>query len=229
MFACTTKMTQEAQYPHGHHPSVLRSHRWRTVSNSAAYLLPHIKPTHKILDVGCGPGTISCDFANQVPQGSVTGIDSAESIVSDAKRLAQEQGIRNVSFKTGNVFSLPFEDDEFDIVHAHQVLQHVADPAAALREMKRVAKQGTGIVAVRDMSHFLHYPEVKELKVFTELFWEVARRNHAVPGFGCMLKRFTREAGFKSEDVTITAGTWCFCTKEDLEWWCGRSMIVVRL
>ena len=52
-----------AQYTHGHHESVLRSHRWRTAENSAAYLLPHLGPARTLLDVGCGPGTITADLA----------------------------------------------------------------------------------------------------------------------------------------------------------------------
>ena len=42
-------------YTHGHHESVLRSHRWRTAENSAAYLLPYLAPGQSLLDIGCGP------------------------------------------------------------------------------------------------------------------------------------------------------------------------------
>ena len=56
-------------YTHGHHESVLRSHRWRTLENSAAYLLPHLSPDFQVLDVGCGPGTITADLASRVTPG----------------------------------------------------------------------------------------------------------------------------------------------------------------
>src|SRR5690348_13442980 len=52
-----------ATYTHGHHESVLRSHRWRTAENSAAYLLPHLSSGATVLDIGCGPGTITADLA----------------------------------------------------------------------------------------------------------------------------------------------------------------------
>ena len=64
-------------YLHGHHDSVLRSHRWRTAENSAGYLLPRLAPGARVLDVGCGPGTITADLAARVPSGEVVGIDAA--------------------------------------------------------------------------------------------------------------------------------------------------------
>lgn len=141
---------KEAIYTHGHSEAVLRSHTWRTAVNSAAYLLPHLKPNMHILDVGCGPGTISADLATYVPQGHITALDSAPDVVEKARACAAERGVQNISFATGDIHALPFPDATFDVTHAHQVLQHIADPIQALREMRRVTKVG-GIVAVRDV------------------------------------------------------------------------------
>src|ERR1700677_2184185 len=69
---------QAHRYTHGHHESVLRSHTWRTAENSAAYLLPWLRPGLDLLDVGCGPGTITVDLARQVAPGQVVGLDIAE-------------------------------------------------------------------------------------------------------------------------------------------------------
>ena len=90
-----------------------------------------------ILDVGCGPGFITIDLARLVPQSHVTGIEYAPDPLEQARSLASAQKITNVSFQTGDIRSLEFPDDTFDIVHAHQVLQHVADPVRAFREMRR--------------------------------------------------------------------------------------------
>ena len=68
-------------YLHGHHDSVLRSHRWRTAENSAGYLLPHLAPGARVLDVGCGPGTITVDLAARVPDGEVLGLDAAADVL----------------------------------------------------------------------------------------------------------------------------------------------------
>src|SRR6185369_9342143 len=74
-------------YTHGHHESVLRSHRWRTATNSAAHLLPHLAPGQSLLDVGCGPGTITVDLAARVAPGRVTAVELTE----DALRLARAE------------------------------------------------------------------------------------------------------------------------------------------
>ncbi|MFL6178238.1 MAG: methyltransferase domain-containing protein, partial [Actinomycetes bacterium] len=142
-------MTRE-RYTHGHHESVLRSHTWRTIANSAAYLEPHLDVGLRILDVGCGPGTITAEFADRVgPDGSVVGIDASPDIVALATRTQPRD---NVTFSVGDVYALAADDNSFDIVHAHQVMQHLADPVAALREMRRVCRPG-GIVAARDADY----------------------------------------------------------------------------
>ena len=75
-------------YTHGHHDSVLRSHRWRTAENSAVYLLPFLRPGMSLLDVGCGPGSLTIDLAVRVSPGPVLGLDLAEAVLD---RLLQDQ------------------------------------------------------------------------------------------------------------------------------------------
>ena len=70
-----------AVYTHGHHESVLRSHRWRTAENSAGYLLPRLKSGDRLLDVGCGPGTITADLATHITPGRVTALETTEAAV----------------------------------------------------------------------------------------------------------------------------------------------------
>ena len=148
------------RYTHGHHESVLRSHNWRTAENSAAYLLPLLEPGTALLDIGCGPGTITADLAQRVAPGPVTAVDASARVLAVARAEADRRGLANVSFAEADVQRLDFADDSFDVVHAHQVLQHVADPVQALREMRRVCRPG-GHVAVRDSDYrgFVWYPQ----------------------------------------------------------------------
>src|SRR5579875_3486177 len=137
-------MTSPNTYTHGHHESVLRSHQWRTAENSAAYLLPHLAPGTSVLDVGCGPGTITVDLARLVAPAPVVGLDRSAEALAAAASLDDH----GVAFVAGELTGLPFDDDTFDVVHAHQVLQHVEDPVAALAEMARVCRPD-GLVAAR--------------------------------------------------------------------------------
>src|SRR3712207_983976 len=140
---------ERAIYTHGHHESVLRSHTWRTAANSAAYLLPHLRPGMSLLDVGCGPGTITADLAELAAPGKVVGTDTSEAVGARAREAAAPRNLPGRPFGTGGVSNLPFPPGSFDVVHAHQVLQHVADPVGALAAMRGVCGPG-GVVAARD-------------------------------------------------------------------------------
>ena len=123
----------QAVYTHGHHESVLRAHRRRTAKDSAGYLLPHLRPGMSVLDVGCGPGTITVDLAALVAPGPVTAVELTDAALDLARAEAHARNQSNISFVTSDVCALDFPDNTFDVVHAHQVLQHVADPVQALR------------------------------------------------------------------------------------------------
>lgn len=210
----------EAVYTHGHHESVLRSHRWRTAENSAAYLLPHLRPGMSVLDVGCGPGTITVDLATRVAPGRVTAVEVTAEALALARAEAAAAGCQTVDFAVSDVHALDFADDTFDVVHAHQVLQHVTDPVRALREMRRVCRPG-GIIAARDSDYaaFCWFPAIPELDEWLALYRSVARSNGGEPDAGRRLLSWAHAAGF--EEVTATSSTWCFATPDDRAWWGG--------
>ncbi|RRO13175.1 methyltransferase domain-containing protein [Saccharopolyspora rhizosphaerae] len=211
-------MGAQDTYTHGHHESVLRSHRWRTAENSAGYLLGDLRPGVQVLDVGCGPGTITLDFAERVAPGRVLGIDNVEDPLEISRAGAAERGLDNVEFEVADVYRLPYADDSFDVVHAHQVLQHLTDPVAALREMRRVCRP-SGVVAARDADYggMRWSPDNPGLDRWLELYRSVARRNDAEPDAGKHLKTWALQAGFTN--VECTASAWCFATPEERTWW----------
>lgn len=218
----TRPETPQNTYTHGHHESVLRSHRSRTAQNSAAYLLPRVVAGQSLLDVGCGPGTITADLAERVAPGTVTAVEVSAEVVAMAEEEVARRGIDNVRFAVSDVHALDFPDDSFDVVHAHQVLQHVADPVLALKEMRRVCKPG-GVVAARDGDYggFRWFPEVPELDEWLRLYQALATSNGGHPDAGRRLRGWALEAGFPEESVTSSASSWVFAEEAERRWWAG--------
>jgi SAM-dependent methyltransferase len=209
-------VSEPIRYTHGHHESVLRSHRWRTAANSAAYLLGRLGPGLSMLDVGCGPGTITVDFAHLVAPGTVVGVDRSEAALAAA--AAQPTDGLSVRFEEADVYALPYDSGTFDVVHAHQVLQHLEDPVAALREMARVCRP-EGTVAVRDGDYasMSWFPATPEIERWLDLYRRTARANGGEPDAGRCLLAWARAAGLREIESSATA--WCFATPEDRHWW----------
>ena len=175
-----------------------------------------------ILDIGCGPGTITADFASLVPQGRVTGMESVPGVLDQARSTATERGIHNIEFVVGDIHALEYPDNSFDVVHVHQVLQHISDPVKALSEMRRVTKPG-GIVAARetDFAVMTWYPENEGLSDWLHLYIRVARSNGGEPSAGRRLVAWARLAGYDRAGITSTASAWCYSTPEERAWWGG--------
>lgn len=208
------------RYLHGHHESVLRSHRWRTAENSARYLIPSLRPGATVLDVGCGPGTITVGLARFVGAGRVVGIDTAPEVLVEARSGAAALGLDNVAFDVGDVCHLAFGDGAFDVIHAHQVLQHVVNPVAALIEMKRVCRPG-GVVAARDGDYgaMFWFPQEPELEEWRTLYQHVARAVGGEPDAGRRMLSWARAAGLT--DISVSTSSWCYAAPDERSWWGG--------
>lgn len=236
------------RYSHGHHRSVLRSHGTRTAADSAGYLLPHLRAGMTVLDVGCGPGTITLDLAELVaPGGRVVGIDAAPAAVAAARESAaarhgstagqygsagaphgsaadgraRREDHAHTSFAVADVYALPYDDATYDVVHAHQLLQHLGDPVAALREMARVTRPG-GLLAARDADYaaMTWHPASAGMTHWLSTYRELARANGAEPDAGRRLRAWAHAAGLR--EVTATASAWSYGTPEETSWWAGR-------
>ncbi|KAG8529534.1 uncharacterized protein KY384_006171 [Bacidia gigantensis] len=203
-----------------HQEESVSSHRRRTAANSLGYLLSSIKPDMQILDVGCGPGSLTVDLAALVPKGKATGIEISDDIIKQANALAQERKLDNVVFEKGDIKSLKYSDNTFDVVHGHQVLQHLADPVSALREMRRVTKPG-GMVALREgeISGQIFFPAIAGIAETSDLTFKVMQSQGANPGGGRQLLSYALKAGFDMSAVAVSSSTYCFATPEDRNWW----------
>lgn len=195
----------------------LRSHSSRTAENSATYLLPHLRPGQRLLDLGCGPGTITADLALIVSPGRVVAIDADPGVLEQAKSFCSQAGVQ-VEFHCATGENLPFGDGEFDVVHAHQVLQHVGDPIAVLREMRWITAPG-GLVAARDGDYagFQWFPQLPELDAWSTLYHRLATLNGGEPDAGRRLLSWSQAAGFTQ--IAAGASLWTFTTPSERAWW----------
>jgi SAM-dependent methyltransferase len=201
-------------YTHGHHEAVLRGHRWRTAENSAGYLLPHLRPGLDVLDVGCGPGTITADLAERVAPGRVLGVDTSAEVLEQAR----DPGVRGVEFAVGNAYDLGVADASFDVVH---------DPVAAGAEAARVLRPD-GMLAVRDSDYaaFFWAPANPHLDRWLELYHELTARNRAEADAGRYLPAWVRAGGFT--DLTVSSSNWTFADAASRAWWGGQWADRVR-
>lgn len=206
-----------AVYSHGHHSSVVAAHAARTVANSAAYLSPLVEPGMRILDVGCGPGSISIDLARRVgDRGRVVGIDMSAEVVETARAAAAQAGVSNVEFLVRDAYDPPGE--RYDVVHAHQVLQHLGDPVAALAAWRAAGD----LVAARDVvySATVIHPLTPPLARWRELVVALQAANGGDGDAGARLKAWARAAGFASVETDVE--TWCFESPAGRAFWGGQ-------
>jgi SAM-dependent methyltransferase len=205
-------------YTHGHAPAVVRQHAQRTAEEAAAFLLPELRPGMRLLDVGCGPGSITRGLAARLPAGEVVGLDFSRETLTEARRDAEVRGLANLRYEEGSVYALPFPDASFDVAYAHQVLQHLRERGAALGEMLRVVRPG-GLVAVRDVDWgtVAYWPRDPWIDRFVQVHQGAWYQNGGEPQMGRQLRALFNGAGVA--DLTITATVWCYATPaETTEW-----------
>ena len=204
-----TRETSTPNYSMGYEEAMERMVRGRTAPTHAAYLLPHLNPGLRMLDIGCGPGTISVGLASAVAPGEFIGVDMEESQVKLATAAASNGGNSNARFQVADALDLPFPEDYFDVVHMHTVLIHVPDTMGLLAEVKRVLKPG-GILGARDLIEEYSFldPDIGNLRRLFRLFAEVLVANGGHPQIGKSLRAILSEAGFVDIDSTGSFDTW---------------------
>lgn len=221
-------------YRMGYSKATTSSHASRTIHSDASFAIPHLKSHHKLLDVGCGPGTITIGFASLVDPsagGHVTGVDIGLPVIQSAQHIAESKGLSSVAtFQQGDVLAgLPFPDDSFDVVYTSQTLSHLAPipeaPVKALREIRRVLKPG-GVLAARDAAAIMFHPFREELQ---RCFLDRMFRVTGTP-CGAYMQRYLRMAGWDMEiprKLQVGGGTTIVAGKEKCLWW--RDTIGGRL
>ena len=166
-----------------HRPNFSR----RTAASHAAFLLPHLQPGMRILDLGCGPGSISVGLGDDV-----IGVDL-------------EPGPASIPLAQGDATRLPFRDASFDAVFSCAVMQHLPDPLTALKEARRVCRPGAVIgLADADWGGALVHPPDPLIERGREI--QAQLRGDASPYVGRRLRELLHQAGFARAQSTARGG-----------------------
>jgi ubiquinone/menaquinone biosynthesis C-methylase UbiE len=191
-------------YTPGYSGPTLRLMLQRTAAEHAAFFTPFLRRGIRLLDCGCGPGTITTDLAKLVSPGQVVGIDLDPDQLCSAQQRARQQQI-DVSFAVASIYALPFSDGYFDAVFAHALFEHLREPVRALREMKRVLRS-SGLVGIRspDWAGWLVHPPNSFVEQAFHQFKEIQTANGGNPHVGRTLKGLLRESGFSSISVSAS-------------------------
>jgi SAM-dependent methyltransferase len=192
------------RYTLGYDASALAFVSRRTLESHGAFFLEHLQPGMQVLDVGCGPGSITVGIASRIGDGRAIGVDMSDSQVRLAEQMAAERGVSNASFQTGSVYGLPFGDAQFDALFSHALIEHLKEPVRAMRECLRVLKPGGVMgVATPDWSGFLFGPPSPALNAAVKAFEALQVGNGGDVNVGRKLSQFAADAGF--EGVTQRA------------------------
>src|ERR1700722_5291535 len=100
-----------SNYVIGHSKDVTNALAARSAARQMAFLLPHLQQDMHVLDVGCGPGSITCDMAELVPNGHVTGVDLSPAVLEEARAAATTRKVENITFTAGGIHSGQFLRD----------------------------------------------------------------------------------------------------------------------
>ena len=190
--------------------ALVQLRRLHSAEANAAYLLPLLRPGLRLLDLGCGLGSISTGLAKAVAPGDLHGIDVDEALIEMARSLANSSGISNAVFQVGDLTALPFPEEFFDVVHCHNVLIGVPDTQALLAEVKRTLKPG-GIIACREMiseSGFFYPDGEGVMRTAWDVFEDLLSLDGGHPQAGKDLKTSILEAGFVNPRITASFDTY---------------------
>jgi SAM-dependent methyltransferase len=192
-------------YTYGHSPAVVGVHEARTAQREAAFFLPRLRQGMRVLDAGCGPGTITVGLARAVAPAEVVGVDAEPGVLARARELAAAQAVGNVTFRQADVYALPFPDGDFDAVFAHTLLEHLRRPDAALRELRRVLRPG-GLLGVRDCDwgSAVFWPPDPLVTRGAALYARVWALNGGQPDCGRRLRALLREAGLTAVETSVS-------------------------
>lgn len=189
-------MTTE-QYTLGYSDAAMRFLLRRKLETHGAFFIPHLASGQRVLDCGCGPGSITLGIAARTAPGHVDAIDMDASQIALARERAREAGVVNVAFREASIYALPYPDAHFDAIFSHALFEHLKDTAAAAKECLRVLKPGGAIgLATPDWEAFIVAPDTPARRAALRAYTDRQAANGGDPGTGRKLADILSAAGF---------------------------------
>ncbi|NKB77720.1 MAG: methyltransferase domain-containing protein [Gammaproteobacteria bacterium] len=164
-----------------------------------------LKPGMKALDVGCGPGVVSCLMARMVgDDGDVLGVDASDDLMGVAEQMGQAAGVNNLSFQKADIYQLDLPENSFDFAYSRLVFQHLTDPQSALKKLLGVLKPG-GILCVADIDDdwLSIEPEPAAFRTLIDRSTRVQAGQGGDRFIGHKLGAYMESAGFNDVDVHV--------------------------
>ena len=185
------------RYTMGYDVAWTRHLQQRSAAQEAGFFLPYLHPKMSLLDCGCGPGTITAGLTETVAPGSVVGLDIGLDHLRLGRAHARERSFPNIYFVAGDAYDLPFAAGSFNAVFIHNVLSHLKNPSAVLKEIHRILHPG-GIIGMShpDYSGHLIAPSDPLLEQAHKLVWRLVEHNGGNPAIGKHQCALLHQAGF---------------------------------
>ena len=192
------------QYVHGYDPR--ENIRLQDQASTLVELLhadTAYPPGSRVLEAGCGVGAQTITLARNSPQAWITAVDISEHSVVEAQNRIDAAGFTNVSFQQGDIFNLTFEPTSFDHIFVCFVLEHLANPIAALKCLSNVLKPGGTMTVIEgDHGSTYFYPDSEAAHQAIQCQVELQKRAGGNANIGRELYPLLNAAGLSSVQVS---------------------------
>jgi len=193
----------EAQYVHGY--SVREAERLHDQAHTLSALLHEgiaYAPGRRVLEAGCGTGAQTVLLAASSPDAELVSIDVSADSLALARARVEAAGHHNVSFRIADLFHPPFAECSFDDVFVCFVLEHLAEPAAALGTLRRLLKPGGTITVIEgDHGSWYCHPQTAAASRTVACLIEIQARLGGDSLIGRRLYPLLVQAGFREASV----------------------------
>jgi ubiquinone/menaquinone biosynthesis C-methylase UbiE len=194
----------ENSYVHGYSPR--ESERLADQAETLTNLLHHdtrYPPGTRVLEAGCGIGAQTAILAKNSPGALITSVDISEKSLKCAEEMIRREGITNVIFRQGDIFRLPFGQESFDHIFVCFVLEHLADPGRALRQLRPLLKTGGTLTVIEgDHGSTFFHPENEDARRAVQCLVELQQNMGGNALIGRQLYPLVTGAGYTDVQVS---------------------------